>query len=192
MRYAPALVSIAVLSGCAWLGLDERAAPAPPALAPQTAWIVGLDGRAIGQATFVEGNGGVLIRLEISQGALTPGWHGLHLHQSSDCTDAAQNFRAAGAHVSHPQAPPQHGLLNPAPPEAGDLPNLFASPTGPIGVEVFSQRVTLHNPAFGDREPLLDQDGSALIIHASPDDHVTQPAGGAGARVACAALPTRP
>lgn len=192
MRYAPALVSIAVLSGCAWLGFEDRAAPPPPAPPPQTAWLVGLDGRAIGQASFVEGHGGVLIRLEISQGSLTPGWHGLHVHQTGDCTDAAQNFHAAGAHAANPQAPPQHGLLNPAEPEAGDLPNLFVSPTGPVGAEVFSQRLTLLNPSMDGREPLLDRDGSALIIHAGPDDHVTQPAGGAGARVACAALPARP
>lgn len=192
MRYPPALVSIVVLGGCAMMGLGDREPATPPAPPPQTAWVVGLDGRAIGQATFVEGNGGVLIRLEISQGALTPGWHGLHVHQSGDCTDAAQNFQAAGVHAAHPQTPPQHGLLNPAMPEAGDLPNLFASPTGPIGGEFFSDRLTLHAPAFDGREPLLDRDGSALIIHASPDDHVTQPAGGAGARVACAALPTRP
>jgi len=34
----------------------------------------------------------------------------------------------------------------------------------------------------------LDADGSALWIHASPDDHTSQPIGGAGARVACAAI----
>ncbi|HBS33699.1 MAG TPA: superoxide dismutase family protein, partial [Parvularcula sp.] len=36
--------------------------------------------------------------------------------------------------------------------------------------------------------PLLDDDGFAIIIHANPDDHVTQPIGGAGDRVACAAF----
>jgi len=33
---------------------------------------------------------------------------------------------------------------------------------------------------------LKDADGSAVVIHASPDDHMAQPIGGAGARVACA------
>ena len=32
---------------------------------------------------------------------------------------------------------------------------------------------------------LLDADGSAVIIHANPDDHMTQPIGGAGGRIAC-------
>jgi Cu-Zn family superoxide dismutase len=35
---------------------------------------------------------------------------------------------------------------------------------------------------------LIDQDGAAIVVHASPDDHETQPIGGAGARVACAAF----
>ena len=59
----------------------------PDQIAPRTAWIVGSEGRAVGQATFTEGPDGVLIRLEFSAGALTPGWHGLHLHQRGDCSD---------------------------------------------------------------------------------------------------------
>jgi Cu-Zn family superoxide dismutase len=35
---------------------------------------------------------------------------------------------------------------------------------------------------------LVEGDRSALIIHANPDDHITQPNGDAGGRVACAEL----
>ena len=35
---------------------------------------------------------------------------------------------------------------------------------------------------------LKDADGSALVIHANPDDHMSQPIGGAGARIACGVI----
>ena len=82
----------------------------------------------------------------------------------------------------------QHGLMNPAGPEAGDLPNIFANPAGAFGAEIFTNRVTLAATKIGNREPLLDADGAAIIFHASPDDQTSQPIGGAGARIACAAL----
>ena len=37
-------------------------------------------------------------------------------------------------------------------------------------------------------QALRDADGSALVIHASPDDHMSQPIGGAGGRIACAVI----
>ena len=35
---------------------------------------------------------------------------------------------------------------------------------------------------------LRDADGSALVVHLNADDHMAQPIGGAGARVACAVV----
>ena len=57
---------------------------------------------------------------------------------------------------------------------------------GTANAEAFSALVSLG--AGSDRPNLLDADGSALVIHASPDDHITQPIGGAGARVGCAVI----
>jgi len=37
----------------------------------------------------------------------------------------------------------------------------------------------------GDMPALLDGDGSAVIIHEHPDDHMSQPIGGAGGRIGC-------
>jgi Cu-Zn family superoxide dismutase len=144
---------------------------------------------------FVEAPSGVLIRLEFSERSLPAGWHGLHLHARGDCSDFAAGFQASGGHVGmNPRI--QHGLLNPAGPEAGDLPNLLAPPTGAFGAEFFSERITLSANPVGEqrrqRQPLLDADGSALVIHAGPDDQRTQPIGGAGARIACAALTPLP
>ena len=42
--------------------------------------------------------------------------------------------------------------------------------------------------ALGGDRGLLDEDASALVIHANPDDHMSQPVGGAGGRVACGVI----
>lgn len=191
MRHLAAPVFAGLFATLA-MGCASSAPELSPALAqaPHTAWIVGREGRAVGQAVFTETPSGVLIRMEFSPGALAPGWHGLHLHARGDCSDFANGFQASGGHLGMGEGL-AHGLANPAGPEAGDLPNLFAAP-GPFGAEVFSTRVTLHSSQVGDRAPLLDADGSALMVHAGPDDHHSQPIGGAGARLACAALTPLP
>ena len=191
MRRLAALVFAALL--CAAAGAcagSEKPKPqvAAPAL-PRTAWIVGANGAVAGQASFTEGPHGVLIRLLFVSGALSPGWHGLHFHSVGNCSDPAAGFQASGGPVGMgPRV--RHGLMNPQGPEDGDLPNIFAPPIGPFGAEILAPHVTL--AAAEHRARLLDADGSALVIHAGPDDQVSQPVGGAGPRVACAALTTLP
>ena len=87
-------------------------------------------------------------------------------------------------HINHNQAP--HGLLNPEGPDDGDLPNIYADATGQVRAEVFTSRARI--AAEGPGQWLWDADGSALVIHASADDHASQPIGGAGARVACGVM----
>ncbi|MCR6643103.1 MAG: superoxide dismutase family protein [Terricaulis sp.] len=178
---------LSLAGGCASSAPERSPALDAPA---RTAWIVNRQGGAIGQAQFIEAASGVLIRLEFSPGALEPGWHGLHLHARGDCSDFAAGFQASGGHLGMREGV-AHGLRNPEGPEAGDLPNIFAGP-GPFGAELFSPYVTLHSAPVAGRAPLLDGDGAALLIHAGPDDHLTQPIGGSGARVACAALTPLP
>ena len=121
------------------------------------------------------------IRIELGAAALTPGWHGLHLHAVGDCSDTGA-FQKSGGH--HGKTDGGHGLLNRTGPEAGDLPNIWATRDGSAGYEAYS---TLYELA-----PSLDEDGLALILHASPDDHQSQPIGGAGARVACGVVQRTP
>lgn len=193
MRPIAALLFAALLGACASTsgpGADFTPQPA------KTAWIVGAAGGPIGQATFRDGPNGVLIQLDFSAGSLPTGWHGLHLHQRGDCSDFAGGFQASGGHVGMSERV-QHGLLNPRGPEAGDLPNIFAPPSGVFAAEVFAPRVTLGpripgNANRAERLSLLDEDGSALLIHAGPDDQISQPIGGAGARIACAAITPLP
>lgn len=189
MRPIAALVFAALLCACASAPIAEQ--DVSSIIQPRTTWIVGADGRAVGQATFTEAPYGVLIRLEFSERGLQPGWHGLHLHQRADCSDFAQGFQASGGHLGMGDRV-RHGLRHPQGPEAGDLPDLFVSPAGAYGAEFFSPRITMNAVQLGDRLPLLDEDGAALLIHAAPDDQHTQPIGNAGARVACAALTRLP
>ena len=51
---------------------------------------------------------------------------------------------------------------------------------GSAEAELFTTRVRLSEGAAR----LHDSDGWALVIHANPDDHLSQPIGGAGPRVA--------
>ncbi len=143
--------------------------------------IIGSDGGTIGSVTVTETPHGALLRVQIAAGSLSPGAHGMHLHAVADCSDVG-TFKLSTGHIN--PSGRAHGLLNPDGPDNADLPNLIVHADGTADVEIFTVGVTL---AGGD-VPLLDADGSALVIHANPDDHMTQPIGGAGPRLACAAV----
>lgn len=132
-------------------------------------------GESVGRVTFTAAPKGVLLIIETND--LKPGWHGLHLHEKADCSRS--DFTSAGGHV-HGGGDRIHGLLNPAANESGDLPNLFVGADGLGNAEVFTTLTTL--------AALRDADGSSVVIHANPDDHTTQPIGGAGPRIACGEL----
>lgn len=149
----------------------------PPAPANARGVLLGSAGTASGSVTAVQGPKGVLIRVEVDAGGLTPGWHGIHLHAVGDCSDAGAYTKSGGHHGKKEGG---HGLLNPEGPEEGDLPNLWAGADG-------SAKYEAHSGLF-ELSPALDADGLALIIHEAADDHLSQPIGGAGARVACAVI----
>lgn len=148
-----------------------------PSLLAVSGDVIGASGDTIGALTGQFGPHGLLIQVEIASGGLTPGWHGLHLHLVADCSDIG-SFRLSGGHMGMIEG--GHGLLNPKGPEIGDVPNIWAAADGSAGYEAFTNVVTP-----GD---IFDEDGTALIIHANRDDHLTQPIGGAGPRVACAVI----
>ena len=150
---------------------------APPAPASARGTVLGPLGTNAGSVTAVQGTKGVLIKVEINEGGLTPGWHGIHLHSVGDCSDLGAYKKSAG-HQGMMEG--GHGLLNPAGPEDGDLPNIWVAKGGSAKYEAYSSLFEL--------APALDADGLALVIHEAPDDHVSQPIGGAGARVACAVI----
>tara|TARA_R110000868_G_scaffold57591_2_gene177840 strand:+ start:74857 stop:75471 length:615 start_codon:yes stop_codon:yes gene_type:complete len=169
----------------------EAAAPAAETAAGMEAASLEADGdimlrdRSIaGRVTLRQGAEGVVIHIEadgLPEDARNQ-WHGAHLHSIGDCS--AEDFTSSAGHIN-PSAR-QHGLLNPEGPDNADLPNLWVDGNGAIRAEVYTTRVSLDGSAM--LPALLDDDGSALVIHAGSDDLVTQPIGGAGARIACAVI----
>lgn len=132
------------------------------------------DGEVVGRLTLTDGADGVLIEAEID--GLEPGEHGFHLHETGRCEPP---FESAGGHYAPSGS--AHGLLSDGGPHAGDLPNLVvAEGVSTTATHAWAAGVTI--------EELTAEDGSALVIHAGPDDYRTDPAGAAGDRVACAAI----
>ena len=142
------------------------------------------DGSPAGHIQMRAGPQGLLIRIE---GENWPeGWHGVHLHTVGTCE--APGFSSAGGHVNHTEAPHPHGLLNrDGGPDSGDLQNVYAHADGTARAEVYLAR-----PAATDAAASARASGLAIIIHANADDHVSQPIGGAGPRLACAVIYPRP
>ena len=161
----------------------DHSAMIPRATPGQTgqAAIINGQGADIGKATLTQGPTGLLIKVEAA--GLTPGWHGIHIHATGQC---AAPFTSAGAHINHTDPKTPHGLLNAQGPDDGDLPNLYAAADGSAKAEFFTTKARISQDGPG--QWLWDADGSALVIHANPDDHNSQPIGGAGDRVACAVL----
>lgn len=68
---------------------------------------------------------------------------------------------------------------------AGDLGNISVGEDGTGTLEVTTDRVTLETDA---KPALVDNDGSALVIHQNPDDLQTDPSGESGPRIACGVI----
>jgi Cu-Zn family superoxide dismutase len=140
--------------------------------------IVDAQGGKIGHAALLEMEEGVQVTAEVEK--LAPGLHGFHIHEVGSCE--APDFQSAGGHFN-PSAK-KHGLASPEGAHAGDMPNLLADASGSGKLETMAWGATLSAGPYS----LLDSDGSAVVIHASPDDYATDPAGNAGARIACGVI----
>jgi Cu-Zn family superoxide dismutase len=172
----PIVAVAALVAGCATL--------TQPATTNNTATarVQDASGRAVGTATFTEVSGGVKVLLETN--GLPPGPHGVHIHEVGKCEPPG--FTTAGNHFN-PEAK-QHGALNPQGQHAGDLPNLTVGTDGSGRLEAMSTLITL---GAGPKS-ILDADGSALVVHAAPDDFRTDPTGNSGARIACGVITREP
>ena len=95
------------------------------------------------------------------------GPHGFHIHELGSCEigNPANPFQASGQHRKPAHQP--HGN------NAGDFPVLFSN-------KGFAQM-----SFFTNKFKPADVVGKSVIIHESPDDYRTQPAGNSGRRLAC-------
>jgi Cu-Zn family superoxide dismutase len=138
--------------------------------------IVNRAGENIGSVSVAETESG-LVLVTVQAIDIEPGTHGVHLHETGVCEG---DFTSAGGHIA---GDAQHGLIEGGA-HPGDLPNAYVGDDGELAMQAFNSRITV--------ESMLDADGSALIIHAGPDDYVSQPAGASGDRVACAVIDVVP
>lgn len=143
-----------------------------------TAQLQNADGDQVGTATLTEGEDGVEIRLEAKD--LKPGKHGFHIHETGTCE--APDFKSAGGHFNPEDK--AHGVDNPQGSHVGDLPNLEIGSDGKGELTATAKGATLEE----GKNSLLKEGGTALVIHAEPDDMKTDPAGDAGDRVACGVI----
>jgi Cu-Zn family superoxide dismutase len=174
---APTL--LVALAGCA------SAPPAPPKTPPAVSTAQAATVRLASASTsLVSGTVQVQamgdgVHLRGTVGGLGRGQaHAIHVHERGDCS--AADASSAGAHFNPTGAP--HGRAGAGPHHAGDMDNLVANAEGVAQVDIHLRGVTLGGGAPNDIA------GRALIVHAAPDDYASQPAGNAGARVACGVI----
>lgn len=146
------------------------------------------EGNPVGSAEFVEGESGVTITVSIT-GGIEPGVHGIHIHETSDLSSS--DFKSAGGHFNPTDA--KHGFDNPKGPHAGDLENISVAQDGTASYQTVNDRITLS----GGPNSILDEDGSALVIHAMADDYQTNDdpqtgPGKSGDRVAAGVIEAAP
>jgi Cu-Zn family superoxide dismutase len=165
------LLPVCALAGCTTMGQSE---PALIATAP----LINSQGQPIGSAKLVADDHNVVI-LTVAVTAVPVGTHGIHMHTTGKCE--SPGFTTAAGHLNPTDH--QHGSMNPAGPHLGDLPNLLVSDsgTGTVSVPIAGNVTELESQLF-------DADGTAIIIHAGPDDYKTDPSGNSGSRIACGVL----
>ena len=140
--------------------------------------IKGADGTSVGTAVLRESKDGVLITISVK--GLPQGLHAVHIHSVGKCDGPA--FTSAGPHFNPMNK--KHGLKSAEGPHAGDLPDIYVNKAGLGRYEALTESIALNS----GEASIFDADGSSIVIHASPDDNMTDPSGNSGDRIACGVI----
>jgi superoxide dismutase, Cu-Zn family len=133
-----------------------------------------------GAVTFLRTGRVALVQLNMT-GFEPNSTHGLHVHESGDCT--ARDGSSAGGHFNPTSS--EHGAPNDSSRHSGDLGNITADSKGMI-----YSSFEIGDVAFGTGPDSII--GRGLVVHAEKDDLKSQPAGNSGARLACGTITRNP
>jgi Cu-Zn family superoxide dismutase len=132
----------------------------------------------VGTVRLIQTPHGVLLKVALK--GVPAGERAFHIHAIGKCeppfTSAGEHFNPAGR---------KHGVEVKEGSHAGDMPNLHVPANGELAVDVVNHMITL---AKGQPNSVFDADGSAIVIHAGPDDYKSDPAGNAGDRIVCGVI----
>jgi superoxide dismutase, Cu-Zn family len=127
-----------------------------------------------GTVTFTKTDNGIKVVADLQ--GLGKGKHGFHIHEYGDCSSA--DASSAGGHFN--PANKAHGGPTDIYRHAGDMGNITADDSGKAHLEYTDPQLT-----FEGEYSII---GRAVVIHKNEDDLKSQPAGNAGARVACGVI----
>lgn len=123
-----------------------------------------------GTAFLTEENGKVFVSIHVQgdPAVLTPGRHGVHIHESGRCDAPA--FATAGGHYDPGPFGNSNTVTN-HPFHMGDLPNLEVDASGEGELQAVTTRVTLSTSDISVFHP----GGTAIIIHKLEDQRSCHP-----------------